>query len=102
MISTDFWSPIFLSFKVTATASLLAFVAATAFAWWLKACRFPGKTVLETLLMLPLVLPPTVVGFGLPVLLGRNAPVGPWTGWLFPPPGIFPWCAAVVAAAGDA
>src|SRR5690606_39992775 len=99
MISTDFCSPIFLSFKVTATASLLAFVAATAFAWWLKACRFPGTTVLETLLMLPLVLPPTVVGFGLLVLLGRNGPVGRWIEWLFHQPVIFTWWAAVVAAA---
>lgn len=99
MISTDFWSPILLSFKVTITAGLIAFVAATAFAWWLKARSFPGKTILETVLMLPLVLPPTVVGFGLLVLLGRNGPVGRWVEWLFHQPVIFTWWAAVVAAA---
>ena len=49
--------------------------------------------------MLPLVLPPTVVGFGLLVLLGRNGPVGRWIEWLFHQPVIFTWWAAVVAAA---
>lgn len=99
MISTDFWSPIFLSVKVTAVASLIAFVTATVLAWWLKAWPFPGKTVLETLLMLPLILPPTVVGFGLLVLLGRNGPVGRFVEWLFHQPVIFTWWAAVIAAA---
>jgi len=99
MISTGFWSPILLSFKVTITASLIAFVAATAFAWWLKARSFPGKTIVETALMLPLVLPPTVVGFGLLILMGRNGPVGRWVEWLFHQPVIFTWWAAVVAAA---
>ncbi|PRX40338.1 molybdate transport system permease protein [Planifilum fimeticola] len=99
MISTDFWNPILLSFKVNVTASLIAFAAATAFAWWLKDRSFPGKTILETLLMLPLVLPPTVVGFGLLVLLGRNGPVGRFVEWLLHQPVIFTWWAAVVAAA---
>lgn len=99
MISTDFWNPILLSLKVNVTAGLIAFVAATAIAWWLKERSFPGKTILETLLMLPLVLPPTVVGFGLLVVLGRNGPVGRFIEWLTHQPVIFTWWAAVIAAA---
>lgn len=60
--------------------------------------RYPGKSVVETLLLLPLVLPPTVVGFLLLVLLGRRSWIGQAYEWLFNAPIVFTWGAGVVAA----
>ena len=59
---------------------------------------FRGKIVLETVFMLPLVLPPTVVGFLLLVLLGRKSLLGQWIEAIFSAPVIFSWWAAVIAA----
>lgn len=54
--------------------------------------------MVETFLILPLVLPPTVIGFLLLVLLGRNSWIGRLAEWLFAQPLIFSWGAAVIAA----
>lgn len=74
-------------------------IAGLALAWVLARRDFPGKHVVETLATLPMVLPPTVVGFLLVLLLGRNGPIGKplydLTGWSI----MFTWQAAVVAAA---
>jgi molybdate transport system permease protein len=59
---------------------------------------FRGKTAIETFLMLPLVLPPTVVGFMLIVVFGVNSPVGQLIEALFKQSLIFTWSAAVLAA----
>jgi molybdate transport system permease protein len=59
---------------------------------------FKGKTLLETAFMLPLVLPPTVVGFLLLVVLGRKSWLGRLIEWLFAAPIVFTWWAAVIAA----
>lgn len=72
----DVWAPIGLSLKVSLLASVLVFLIGMYFAWKLRRARFPGKLLVETLFMLPLALPPTVVGFLLLVLLGRRGPVG--------------------------
>lgn len=50
-------------------------------AWVLARYDFRGRQVLETLLLLPLVLPPTVLGFYLLLLLGKNGPIAQWTGY---------------------
>lgn len=57
-------------------SSVIVLLLGTAAAWWMSRKRFKGKIVLETVLMLPLVLPPTVVGFLLLVLLGRKSWIG--------------------------
>lgn len=95
----SFWQPIVISIKVTLLASVIAFALATAAAWWMSCRRFPGKLIVETLLMLPLVLPPTVVGFGLLVVFGTKSWIGRLIEWLFQQPIVFTWWAAVVAAA---
>ena len=70
----------------------------TALGLLLSRSRFPGKRALETLLMLPLVLPPTVTGFYLLYLLGSEGPIG--SGWeaVTGTPIAFTWLAAVAAA----
>ncbi|GGD47206.1 putative molybdenum transport system permease protein YvgM [Paenibacillus nasutitermitis] len=60
--------------------------------------RFRGRSAVETLLLLPLVLPPTVVGFILLVLLGRRSWIGQGFEWLFHQPIVFTWGAGVIAA----
>ena len=60
--------------------------------------NFRGKAILETILMLPMVLPPTVIGFFLIVIFGKNSFVGQAIEWLFHQPIIFTWWAAVIAS----
>jgi molybdate transport system permease protein len=68
-------------------------------AWWLAHGRpFPGKTLVETLLTLPLVLPPTVVGFYLLRLFGRGTAVGLWINDRVGLRLLFTWQGAAVAA----
>ena len=84
--------------EMAALATALILVPGVAVAFLLARYRGPGKGALDTLLSLPLVLPPTVVGFLLLELLGRNGPLG---GWLAVQ-GIeivFTWKAVVLATA---
>jgi molybdate transport system permease protein len=98
MSQHEFWSPIVVSLQVTLTASVCAFLLALGAAFWMARASFRGKTLVETLFMLPLVLPPTVVGYGLLVLLGRRSMVGKLIEWVFQQPLVFTWWAAVIAA----
>ncbi|PZD96116.1 molybdate ABC transporter permease subunit [Paenibacillus sambharensis] len=91
--------PIAISIKVALASSLIVFLAAAAAARWMSRASFPGKTIIETLLLLPLVLPPTVVGFVLLMALGRRSWLGQAYEWLTGQPIIFTWGAAVIAAA---
>ena len=93
-----FWMPVWLSVKTSLCSSIIAFILGTAAARWMHRAVFRGKTLVETLLMLPLVLPPTVVGFLLLVVLGRNSWIGSVAEWLFNQPVVFSWGAAVIAA----
>jgi molybdate transport system permease protein len=70
------WFPIRLSFTVATAATLIALIAGSALAWLLARKRFPGRNVIDALVTLPLVLPPTVMGYYLLVLLGSNSPFG--------------------------
>lgn len=98
MIDSAFWSPILVSLKIISVASILAFLFALPAAWLMRRKKFKGKSIVETLFMLPLVLPPTVVGFALLVLLGRNSWAGQFFEWLFSKPLVFSYWAAVIAA----
>ncbi|MHA7965551.1 molybdate ABC transporter permease subunit [Paenibacillus sp. CAU 1782] len=94
----DFWLPIRLSLQVSLLSSIIVILIGVAAARWMSRRTFKGKILVETAFMLPLVLPPTVVGFLLLVLLGRRSWVGEWIEWLFKAPIVFSWWAAVVAA----
>lgn len=94
----SFWPPVILSLQVAVLASVVAAVLGIAAAWWMSKYTFRGKVLLETLFMLPLVLPPTVVGFLLLVSLGRGSLLGNLAEWVFSAPVLFsPW-AAVIAS----
>lgn len=94
----ELWEPVWLSVKVTIVSSIIVFILALATARFMAKHKFYGKTVLETLFLLPLVLPPTVVGFLLLVMLGRNSWIGRAIEWLTNQPIIFTWVAAVIAS----
>ncbi len=94
----EFWLPIKLSLQVSVLSSLTVVLIGVAAAWWMSRKSFKGKTILETAFMLPLVLPPTVVGFVLLVILGRKSWFGQWIEWLFAAPVIFSWWAGVIAS----
>ncbi|KPQ39033.1 MAG: molybdate ABC transporter permease subunit [Phormidium sp.] len=89
------WQPSLLSLQVTLTASLVIFVLGLGFGTILAKRRFRGQVILSTLLNLPLVLPPSVVGYGLLLLLGHGSPLKDWLGVDI----LFTWQAAAVASA---
>ena len=89
--------PILLSFQVSLVATILTLALGLPLAWVLARRRFPGHDVVEAAVVLPLVLPPTVLGYYLLVVIGARGPVGQLLGGL----GIelaFTWRAAVLAA----
>jgi molybdate transport system permease protein len=70
------WSALWISLKVAACATLIVLLPGAAIGWLLARRRWRGKSFVETLVALPLVLPPTAVGFVLLSLLARNGPLG--------------------------
>lgn len=92
------YTPLFLSLKIAGIATCIVLVFGILFARLLARCQFPGKRVIESILMLPLVLPPTVVGFGLLYLFGKNGPVGSLLLQTFEFQVVFTWIGAVIAA----
>jgi len=98
LTAEQFIAPVLLSLQVAAIALLIVFVLATAAARFMARAEFRGKVVIETLLMLPLVLPPTVVGFLLIMIFGNNGFIGDLYQALFGDTIIFTWYAAVIAS----
>ena len=92
------WFPLMLSLKVSAIATLLALLLGVSLGWIFARKRFPGRGVLEAVCMLPLVLPPTVLGYGILVAAGRRSPLGAWLRAHFDYTIIFSWHGAVVAS----
>jgi len=88
-----------LSLKVALWATLIDLVLGVGFGYLLARGRFPGRDVLDALLTLPMVMPPTVLGYYLLVLIGRNGPIGHWLQEHFGINLIFTWQGAVIAAA---
>ncbi|MBE0337163.1 molybdate ABC transporter permease subunit [Paenibacillus sp. 23TSA30-6] len=94
-----FLPPVIVSVKVAVVASIIVFLLATVVARMMAYCTpRRGTSVIETVLLLPLVLPPTVVGFILLILLGRKSWIGTVFESLFQQTIVFTWGAAVVAA----
>jgi molybdate transport system permease protein len=92
------WIALGLSLKVALWATLLDVIAGVALGYLLARTRFPGRDTLDALLTLPMVMPPTVLGYYLLVIIGRNGPLGHWL-QQFGINLIFTWQAAVLAAA---
>ncbi len=78
MLTPEEWQALRVSLDVAARSVLLTLPFAIAFAWLLARRRFVGKTLLDAVVHLPLVLPPVVVGYVLLLLFGARGPVGRW------------------------
>jgi molybdate transport system permease protein len=92
------WFPLWLSLRVAALATFFVLTLGTAIAYLLSHKSFRGKEAADSFITLPLVLPPTVLGYYLLVLLGRSSGLGHLYEALFGQPLVFTWQAAVVAA----
>lgn len=92
-------APLRLTLQVASIATLFALVIGVALGWVFARTRLPGRSVLEAVCMLPLVLPPTVLGYGILVLMGRHGPIGAWLREHFDYTVIFHWHGAVIASA---
>ncbi len=92
------WSALQLSLLVVFCATIIVGVVGLGFAFLLAKRNFRGKELLDAILTMPLVLPPTVTGYYLIILLGRRGLIGSYlydlTGWSF----VFTWQGAVIAA----
>ncbi len=92
------WQPLLLSLKVALWATGLNLVLGVAAAYALSRWRWRLRELIDALLTLPLVLPPTVLGYYLLVLLGRRGVLGAWLDhWGMSP--VFTWQGAVIASA---
>jgi molybdate transport system permease protein len=94
----DIASPLLLTLKVAGLATLGAFLLGVALAWLLTRYTFPGRDLADVVLTLPLVMPPTVLGYYLLVLVGRRGFLGHWLEESFGISLIFTWQGAVIAA----
>jgi len=92
------WFPLWLSLRVAVISTAIALASGLWIAYILANRDFRGKEALDAAVTLPLVLPPTVLGYYLLVLLGRASPLGKAWEAVFGSPLVFTWKAAVVAA----
>jgi len=88
-----------LSLKVAAVSVVASLPLGFALAWLLARFQFPGKTLVDAIIHLPLVLPPVVVGYLLLVLFGRRGPLGAWLEQAFGLVFAFRWTGAALACA---
>ena len=92
------WFPLWLSLRVAFVSTAIALAAGLWIAYVLANREFRGKEALDAAVTLPLVLPPTVLGYYLLVVVGRASPLGKLWEAAFGSPLVFTWKAAVVAA----
>jgi molybdate transport system permease protein len=77
-VTTETLDVVGLTVAIAALATAAMLVPGIALAWWLARTRSPLRSVVETLVVLPLVLPPVATGYLLLRALGRNSPLGAW------------------------
>ncbi|MDB6002142.1 MAG: transporter permease [Rhizobacter sp.] len=93
------WIALGLSLKVALWATAIDLVLGVSIGYLLARTRFPGRELVDSILLLPMVLPPTVLGYYLLVLIGRRGWLGGWLDRQFGINLIFTWQGAVIAAA---
>jgi molybdate transport system permease protein len=92
-------TPLLLSLRISVVATGCAFVVGVLLAWWFAFYKSKLTQLLSILVTIPLIVPPTVLGYYLLILLGRNSTLGQWVENVTGQPIIFTWKAAVIAAA---
>ncbi|WP_437833328.1 molybdate ABC transporter permease subunit (plasmid) [Niallia taxi] len=97
-MATNFWTPVQLSIEIAAVSTILVIILGVFLGRLMAVRKFKGKIIIDTIFLLPLVLPPTVVGFLLIIIFGRNSPVGQLLEWFFKQSIMFTWWAALIAS----
>ena len=92
------WIPLLLTLKVAGWATALNLVLGVGVGYAMAHKRFPGRDLIDALLTLPMVMPPTVLGYYLLVLIGSHGPLGSWLIAHFGIRLVFTWQGAVIAA----
>jgi molybdate transport system permease protein len=92
------WIALALTLKIAACATLLNLLLGVGVGYAMARWRFAGRDVLDAVLTLPMVMPPTVLGYYLLVLIGTHSPLGAWLLQSFGIRLIFTWQGAVIAA----
>lgn len=97
-MDASLWITLALTLKVAAWATTINLVLGITAGWLLARHRFPGREFVNAVLTLPLVLPPTVIGYYLLVVIGKRGWLGQWLNESFGITLIFTWQGAVIAA----
>jgi molybdate transport system permease protein len=98
-LSPEEWTALLLSAKVALCATLVSLPVGIGVSWLLERRAFRGKVWIDTLVQLPMVLPPVVPGYLLLLLLGKQGPLGHWLHATFGIVLAFTWKGAVIASA---
>ena len=97
-VDTIDWDPLWLSLRIASLSTIVTLVFGTAFALLLAWRKLPARDLIDAVVSAPLVLPPTVLGYYLLVVLGRGSAIGRGWEWLFGSPIVFTFTGAVIAA----
>ena len=100
MILTEFeWQTLLLSLKIAGAAIIFSLPLGILTAWILARCQFVGKSLFDSIVHLPLVLPPVVLGYLLLLTMGRHGIIGEWLNTYFHLSFSFNWQGAALASA---
>ena len=98
MLSENDLMAFMVTLKLAVISTLVLLAVGTPLAWWLAHSRFRYKAIIEAVIALPLVLPPTVLGFYLLVSMGPNGPIGEAVQWLGGQPLAFTFTGLIVGS----
>ena len=98
MINSSDWTALTLTFELALISTIILLVIGTPIAWWLSQTKVRFKSLIETLVALPIVLPPTVLGFYLLIFLGPQGSVGKLVSYLGGPSLIFSFTGLVIGS----
>ena len=98
MINSSDWTALTLTFELALISTVILLVIGTPIAWWLSQTKVRFKFLIETLVALPIVLPPTVLGFYLLIFLGPQGSVGKLVSYLGGPSLIFSFTGLVIGS----
>lgn len=91
-------TPVVISLKVAFTATMMVIILGIGLSWIFYKYNFKGKSILETIILLPMCLPPTVVGYGMLLVMGKNGFIGKLTQAIFGDTIVFTWQGAAIGA----
>ncbi|MDR2295705.1 MAG: molybdate ABC transporter permease subunit [Clostridiales Family XIII bacterium] len=92
------FTPVLLSLKIASVATVFSFLLGNLFAYIINKKKIPGKNIWETLLIMPMILPPSVTGYLLLIAFGKRGPVGAFLLEHFGVQVVFTWVGATIAA----